>query len=97
MDSFNHKLTIFNDLCGKADIPRDIYAKTFSIIQRNEIPTPISLMADESPLEVSNFRRIANDLTKFHRPAANDECEGYCSGNPCDITALSWWLQDSKR
>ena len=21
MDSFNHKLTIFNDLCGKADIP----------------------------------------------------------------------------
>jgi hypothetical protein len=25
MDSLDYKLTIFHDLCGKADIPRDIY------------------------------------------------------------------------
>ena len=30
MDSFDHKLTIFHDLCGKADIPRDTYSKAFS-------------------------------------------------------------------
>jgi hypothetical protein len=30
IDSFDHKLTIFHDLCGKADIPRDTYAKAFS-------------------------------------------------------------------
>jgi hypothetical protein len=36
MDSFHHKLMIFRDLCGKADIPRDIYAKAFLTMLRED-------------------------------------------------------------
>lgn len=65
--------------------------------EREDSRISMALPQEETP---SEFRRIANDLTKFHRPAANDEYEDYCSGDPCDIgnmSALSWWLQDSKR
>jgi hypothetical protein len=36
MDSFSHKLTVFHDLCGKADVPRDIYTKAFSTMLRED-------------------------------------------------------------
>lgn len=64
------------------------------------IPISTALLQEEPPSELSNFRRIANDLTKFTRPASQDEYDDYCNGDPCDIggmSALSWWLQDSKR
>jgi hypothetical protein len=43
--------------------------KLWESYYREKEDISIELLQEETPSEISNFRRIANDLTKFHRSA----------------------------
>jgi len=67
-------------------------------VYRESIPLSETPLCERKPSQnLSELRKLMQDMHTFTRPASQDEFEDYCNGEPYDlgkITALWWWSRE---